>query len=291
MQLVLHAGAHITDEDRLLKCLIINQGMLSERGTEAPFPKAYRRLLRDILHAARQSGVTADTRDVILDALGFETPPERLILSNPGFFGTPKMAASNGEFYTSATPRLQVFRTIFEHDDIELFFSICNPATFLPAILPQTKFDSMATYLGGTDPREMRWSEMIARLRAARPDIPITVWCNEDTPMIWGQILRDLAGLDAGEALEGEHGLLREIMSSAGMARFEAYLKSHPGMTEMQKRRVIAAFLDKFAEDDAIEEELDIPGWTEALVDDLTELYDEDIYAIGRIPGITLITP
>lgn len=291
MQLVLHADAHVTDEDRLLKSLIVNQRLLSERGTQAPFPKAYRRLLRDILHAARQSGITADTREVILDALGFETPPDRLILSNPGFFGTPKMAASGGEFYSSATPRLEVFRQIFEQDEIELYFAICNPATFLPAILPQTKFDSMATYLGGSDPREMRWSEMISRLRVARPDIPITVWCNEDTPMIWGEILREMAGIDATVPLEGEHSLLREIMSSTGMARFEAYLEGHPDMTEMQKRRVIAAFLDKFAEEDAIEEEVDMPGWDEALVDDLTEIYDEDIYTIGRIPGITLITP
>jgi hypothetical protein len=31
------------------------------------------------------------------------------------------------------------------------------------------------------------------------------------------------------------------------MQRFAAYLKSHPEMTEIQKRRVISTFLDKFA--------------------------------------------
>ncbi|PVA10643.1 hypothetical protein DC366_07080 [Pelagivirga sediminicola] len=291
MQLVLHAGAHITDEDRLLKCLTANQDELAERGTQVPFPKEYRKLMRDVLHAAAQGAIAPDTREVLLDALGMQPEPDRLILSNPGFFGTPKMAASGGAFYTSAARRTQIFREIFANDEIEMFFAICNPATFLPTILAQTKFDSIGAYLGGTDPREMRWSDMIGQVREAIPNVPITVWCNEDTPLIWGQILREMAGVDHGVPLKGEHALLREIMTKAGMARFDAYLADHPGMTEMQKRRVISAFLDKFADQDAIEEELDLPGWTEELVDELSDLYDEDAYRIGRIPGISLITP
>ncbi len=291
MQVVLHAGAHITDEDRLLKCLIANHDLLSGMGTQAPPPKTYRRLFRDVLHAARQTGINADTREVLLDAMGFDQPPDRLILANPGFFGIPKMAASNGQFYSSAVPRTEIFREIFKHDEIELFLGVCNPATFLPGILAQTKFDSIDAYLGGTAPTEMRWSEMVGRLRAAYPDIPITVWCNEDTPLIWAQLLRELAGVDPQVKLSGEFALLREIMSKAGMKRFETYLDSHPDMTEIQKRRVIVAFLDKFAEEAAIEEELDLPGWTEDLVDELSDIYDEDVYAIARIPGINLISP
>ena len=291
MQLVLHAGAHITDEDKLIKCLTSNQSMLAERGTQVPHPTQYRKLMRDILHAGLDGGVAADTRDVILDALAMDGTPDRLVLSNPGFFGTPKMAASGGDFYSSAGARLNVFQQIFDGDEIELFMAICNPATFLPAILQQTNFDSIGTYLGGTDPREMRWSEMISRMRTAAPDIPITIWCNEDTPLIWGQLLREMASLEPTVNIEDEHVLLREIMTKPGVERFEQYLASHPDMTEIQKRRVIVAFLDKFAEEDAIEEELDLPGWTEDMVEELTDLYDEDVYAIGRIPGITLIAP
>ncbi|MCQ0091355.1 hypothetical protein [Roseovarius sp. M141] len=291
MQLVLHAGAHFTDEDRLLKCLTANQNMLAERGTQVPYPKDYRKLLRDILHAAAQGTIADDTREVLLDAIGFDDAPDRLVLSNPGFFGTPKMAASGGAFYTSAMRRTQYFREIFARDEIELFFAVCNPASFLPKILAQTKFDNMIGYLDGIDPTEMRWSDMIVQMRSAIPDIPITVWCNEDTPLIWGQILREMAGVEHGVPLDGEHALLREIMTKVGMTRFETYLEQHPGMTEMQKRRTISAFLDKFADEAAIEEELDLPGWTEDLIDELSDLYDEDVYRIGRVPGITLITP
>ena len=123
------------------------------------------------------------------------------------------MAASGGKFYTAAAGRTQIFRDIFAHDEIEMFFAICSPATFLPAIMAQTKYDSLTDYLGGTNPHEMRWSDMIRRVRSAIPDIPITVWCNEDTPLIWGQILREMAGVEPGVPLTGEHALLREIMT------------------------------------------------------------------------------
>ena len=79
-------------------------------------------------------------------------------------------------------------------------------------------------------------------------------------------------------------------MSKEGMQRFAAYLKSHPDMTEIQKRRVISAFLDKFALEE-IEEELDLAGWTEDLMDDMMDVYDEDMLEVQRIPGVTLIAP
>ena len=75
------------------------------------------------------------------------------------------------------------------------------------------------------------------------------------------------------------------------MTRFEEYLAAHPNMTEMQKRRVISAFLDKFAIEDAIEEEVNAPGWSEADIEAMTEIYEEDMFAVARIPGVTYIAP
>ena len=62
-------------------------------------------------------------------------------------------------------------------------------------------------------------------------------------------------------------------------------------MTEIQKRRVIAAFLDKYALDDAIEEEVDLPGWSQDLMRQMTETYEEDIFRINRISGVDLVSP
>ena len=55
--------------------------------------------------------------------------------------------------------------------------------------------------------------------------------------------------------------------------------------------RIITAFLDKFAIDDALEDELDIPGWTQQTVDEMTKRYEQDLYEIERISGVNFIAP
>jgi hypothetical protein len=44
------------------------------------------------------------------------------------------------------------------------------------------------------------------------------VGCNEDTPLLWPQIIREPAGLELGEEIIGEFDLLNEIMSRGGYA-------------------------------------------------------------------------
>ncbi len=291
MQVALHAGAHMTDEDRLITCLAENRETLARFGTNVPPPPSYRKLLRDILQHAQDAGLAGDARDVVIDAISTEDVTDRLVLSNQGFFGTPKMAVGGPILYPAADMRLSLFRQIFAGDEIELFLGLRNPAMFLPALLRGTPYTSVARLLNDNDPADMRWSELIARIRTAHPDMPITVWCNEDTPLIWSQIVREMAGIDATVPIAGEFALLSEIMTKPGLQRFHAYLQAHPNMTEVQKRRVIAAFLDKFADEEAIEEELDTPGWTDEIVARLSDLYDEDLYEIQRIDGVQMITP
>lgn len=291
MQVVIHAGAHMTDEDRLISCLRANSDTLATLGAHVPNPQSYRRLLRDLLQSAAPTGLQGEERASVMAATGTAADCARLILSNHGFFGTPKMALGSGRLYPAAEQRLARFRQIFATDALELCLGLRNPATFLPALLPDTNFASMSAFLRGDDPLQLRWSETVAQLRAAFPDMPITIWCNEDTPLIWSQVLREMAGTDPELPLEGEFALLPEIMTAPGYKRFEAYLASRPGLTEAQKTRVVAAFLDKFADEDAVEEELDLPGWDAALIDTLSALYDEDVAAIEQIEGVTLITP
>ncbi|TMM54106.1 hypothetical protein [Sulfitobacter sabulilitoris] len=291
MQLVLHTGAHFTEEERLMKCLLRNKGDFAKRGVAVPGPGKYRKLLRETLAAMQDTAPSPGAREVLLDAILDDEPADRVILSNAHFFGAPRAAVRQGLIYTEAPKRLAHMTKLFPHDQIELFMAIRNPATFLPAAFDQSPREEMDDFVGGVDPRAIRWSDTLLRIREAVPDIDITVWCNEDTPLIWAQIIRELAGLEHGEKIIGGFDLLSDIMSKEGMLRFRAYLKAHPVMTEVQKRRVIAAFLDKFAIEEEIEEELDMPGWTDALVNDMTEVYDEDVFEIQRIPGVQVIAP
>lgn len=291
MQLAIHTGAHFTEEERLMKCLLRNKDAFSKQGIAVPGPGKYRRLLKQTLDALKTAPAAEGARDVLLDAIMDDENADRLILSNAHFFGAPRAAVRAGVLYPSASERMLQIRKLFPHDEIEMFMAMRNPATLLPAMFEQSPKPTMESYLGAADPCEIRWSNTLYAIRNAVPDVSITVWCREDTPLIWAQIVREIAGLDLGGDVAGEFDLVREIMSDEGMRRFEAYLKSHPDMTEMQKRRVISAFLDKFALDDEIEEELNLAGWTEDLMDDMTDFYDEDMLEVQRIPGVTLIAP
>ncbi|PKQ11133.1 MAG: hypothetical protein CVT70_15855 [Alphaproteobacteria bacterium HGW-Alphaproteobacteria-1] len=291
MQVVIHAGAHRTDEDRLVTCLRDNFEVLRARGTLVPAPESYRRPIRELFQTAQANALPEDARASVLSVTGADEVTARLVLSNHGFFGTPKMTVGSGRFYAAAEMRLAQMRRMFAGDGIELFLALRNPATFLPALLPDTPFATVADLLRGDDPMTLRWSETVARLRAAFPDMALTVWCNEDTPIIWGEVLRKMAGVEAEMPLVGEFALLSEIMTAPGLKRFHDYVASRPGLTEEQKRRVVAAFLDKFADETAIEQELDVPGWDAPLVDRLSALYDADIETIAAMDGVTFIAP
>lgn len=291
MQVVFHAGVHCTDDDRVLKCLLRNRGDFAEIGSIVPPPGRYRKLLHQTLVALSNAEPAPDARDILLDTILEGEYADRLLLSNENLFCIPKLALAGEVFYPKAAMRLDQLKSLFRGDQIELFLAIRNPATFLPALFDKTPQDEYIDLAGGTDPRDLRWSELVMRLRDAHPDVPLTIWCNEDTPLIWAQIIRELAGIDPGSKIKGGFDLLSKIMSREGMKRFRAYLKEHPVMTEIQKRRVMTAFLDKFAREDMIEEELDLPGWTDDLVEELTDIYDEDVFEIARIPGVNLIAP
>ncbi|MEO0937114.1 MAG: hypothetical protein AAFY38_03070 [Pseudomonadota bacterium] len=291
MQIVLHTGAHFTEEERLAKCLLRNKQDFSARGVAVPGPSRYRKLLRETFAAMENAAPSAEARDVLMDAILDEEVADRVILSHPHYFGAPRSCVRQGMMYRAAPDRMAQTAALFPHDDVELFMAIRNPATFLPEVFAQSPQDSFDDFFRAAHPSTLRWSDTFQAIRAAAPEVAITVWCNEDAPLIWAQIIREMAALEHGQKIVGGFDLLSEIMSAEGMKRFRAYLKSHPVMTEMQKRRVIAAFLDKFAIEDAIEEEIDMPGWTEELVDALTDAYDEDLHEIARIPGVSLIAP
>lgn len=291
MHLALHTGAHYTEQDRLLQSLLRNAETLKGRGVAVPGPAAYRKLVRDTLNAMHRQPAGADAREMLLEAILEDTAVDRVVLSDPNFFRTEATALRDGQLYPDAPIRMRRMADLFPQDQLQIFVAIRNPAGLLPILHKVSSANSDAEFWGGRGPGEVRWSDTLAAIRAAAPEIPITVWCNEDMPLIWAQVIRLIAGLDPEEKIVGGFDLLAAIMSREGMQRFRGYLDAHPDITETQKRKVIAAFLDKFALEEELEEELDMHGWTADLVEELTALYDEDVLRLQRIPGVTLVSP
>lgn len=291
LHIIFHTGAHCTDEDRLLKCLLRNKDTLSSQGIAVPGPGKYRTLLKETFKAMETAAPASGARDVLIDAILDDEIAHRMILSNEHFFGSQRVAVSNGMFYPEAPERIASLKHLFQQDDVEVFMAIRNPATFLPAVLQKAPPQRIAEMLGKFDPRQLRWSDLFLRILEIAPEVKLTVWCNEDLPLIWSELVRIMAGLDMEAKIAGNFDMLAEIMDKEGMQRFRAYLHQNPDLSVDQRRRVIMAFLDKYAMDEELVEEIDLPGWSETLVDQVTAAYEADIARIAGLPGIRFLAP
>lgn len=291
MQIVYHIGANCTDQDRLLKSVLKNAETFANLGVKVPGPGKYRRLIRETIQTLDGKAPAEDTREILLDAILDDEQCNRLVMSHSQFMCVHRRVFEGGIFYALAEDKLTGLANLFPHDDIEIFLALRDPATFIPAVFSACPEDSFETFMRGIDPLQLRWSDLIARIQNILPRASLTVWCNEDTPLIWAQLIRELAGVDPLTKITGGFDLLSSIISPVGMKHFVTYLRAHPPQTEAQKRRIIAAFLEKYAIEDEIEDTIDLPGWTEDKIDQLTDAYDDDIERIERMPGVTFIAP
>lgn len=289
MQVCFHMGAHLTDGDKLVKSLLKNKGPLAKEGVDVPGPSKYRNVLADIVQKLKGGRADRDTQEMMREAILDVENPARLVLSHDNFLGVSGRALEHDQLYHLAASKAQILRNLFPDDPVEFFIGMRNPATLVPALFELNGKGDLAGFLGRTDPRNLYWSDMVGAIRDALPECSVTVWCNEDTPIIWPSVMREMTGMPAQFRFKGGLDVLRDIMAREGMKRLRAYMGSHPPQNEIQRRRIISAFLDKYAIEDAVEEELDLPGWTEEYVEALTLAYDEDVMEIERIPGVTVL--
>ena len=295
MRIVYHLGAHCTDDERLLRCLLKNRGILAEQGIVVPGPTRYRTLLRDTAVALKGQPASLDTQALVLEQIMEEDTAERLILSWDSFLSFPPWAL-DGALYPAAAARIRAFSQIFPQIEAEFHLALRNPATFLPALYDKQKnikggTKSFNDFMKGLDPYDIRWSDVIERVLRVNPDVPLVIWCDEDTPLIWPEVLQAVSGHGADTRLEDEHELLTQIMSAAGLQRMQAYLATHPVTSPEMRRKVVSAFLDKFAVPDRINVEIEVPGWTTDTIATMTQIYEQDVARIARMPGVRFIAP
>ena len=289
MRIVYHLGAHCTDEERLLRCLLKNRASLSAEGIHVPGPTRYRNLLRDTAVALKGKTATLETQAMILDQITEQTQADRLILSWDNFLSYP-LWALRGALYPNAAERIRAFTRIFPEIDAEFDLAIRNPATFLPDLFQRQTGKSHDEFMEGVDPLRLRWSTMIDQVRALNPHVPLTIWCDEDTPLIWPDVLQAVSGHSPGLVLEDADVLLSSVMTPEGMARLTGYLAENPPVSPDIRKGIVAAFLDKYADPAKLEVDLEMPGWTDALVAEMTENYETDVAQIAQLPGLTFIT-
>jgi len=291
MHVVFHMGAPCTDDDRLIRSLLKNREALARQGIAVPTPALYRDVLKDTMRALDGAPAPDELQQNILDAARIPDGTERIVFSDPRMVSINRLVVIGAQIWPMIDRVTRSLRNLFPTARVEFMLGMRDPATLIPALFKTSRFRQFEEFTEDMQPHALTWSEMLARMRAAVPECPVSAWSNEDTPLIWGEVMRELAGCDALTPLDGVDDLIEDLMDPAGFRRMQKYLAEQPPENEMLRRRVVAAFLDKYALDDALEEDLDTPGWPTEMLDEMTATYEEDMDAVARIPGVTLITP
>ncbi len=290
MRIVYHLGVHCTDEDRLIRCLLKNRAILADQGIAVPSPTRYRKLLRDAAKQLRGARASEDSSAMIMDQIIDDPEADRVILSWTSFLNFPAYAVSNG-LYGEGGERLHGFTQIFPNAESEFHMAIRNPASFLPDLRGRVMSKGYDDILVDVDPMRLRWSDTIRSIKEANPGVPLTVWCDEDTPLVWPELLQALSGQDSEARLEDDEELLADLLTEPGLVRYKTYCREHPPQSVSQRRRIVTAFLEKFGRADKMAADAAAPGWSASLVDALTQAYWRDVDRIARMPGVTIIAP
>ncbi|WP_166416616.1 hypothetical protein [Cochlodiniinecator piscidefendens] len=291
MQIAYHIGAHATDDDRLIKSLLKNKQMLQSHGVAVPGPSRYRQQIRETLASAANETPTHETAETLFRSIVQEDHVSRVILSGEHFICIPDRVFAQQKFYALADKRLPLLAQLAPSNEVEIHIATCNPAIFIPTVFAASNAKDFATFMQNTDPVDLHWSELTARMKSLVPGAKLVVWANEDTPVLWPRLLQSLSGLSQAKIFDGSLDMIHDVITPEGKNRLEAYLKSHPPKSHTQFQKILTAFLEKFEKEDSTQIEIDLPGWTDDLIDTLTTNYEWDLDRIQGMEGVTFITP
>jgi len=291
MDIALHLGAHLTDQDHLVRCLMRNRGPLLAQGIAVPGPGRYRQQLRQLAFDMRGHETNVQTQEALLDGILDEDNVRRVVFSSDNFLAMSKWALNAGQLYHAAGERVQMLRHLFPEARLELFLGLRNPATFLPALLAADETGAVRKQIEEADLAAIRWSTTVTQILEAAPGVSLTVWADEDTPLLWPEVLRAVSGHAPGMDLAGWLAWYHRLVTPAGHAAMRRWFEQNPPMDDAARRRMLAALLARFVKPEALEGDPLPPGWTEDTVDALSDLYDEDLDLIAALPGVTLLEP
>ncbi len=291
IEIACHIGANCTDEERLLKSILKNATVLLEQDIVVPGPSKYRRLLRETLQGLDGAPPKPGTRDILLDAIVEEDDVRRVILSNDNFISIPKRMFDHGVFYPQTESKIRGFCRLFPDDQITFFIGIRHPASFLQEVASRAEAPRLRDFLGLLSPLELRWANLVARIRKTAPHARVVVWCNEDTPIIWEDLLRAITGVHDQTDLTGQHDLLGRIVSKEGMYALAATIKAAPPADRIARHEQIADVIEAHGKAAALEDEITYPEMGAQLVAAMTQTYEDDITTLDDMDGVEMILP
>lgn len=287
LQVAFHVGAHATDRDRLYRSLRLNAASLRKDGVELCDNAINEPILNEALRALKGGVASPEMEEIVLDALIEVEAPRRLVMSRSTFLGLPRRALSGDGLMPYAGSKMLELANVLPGSEAEFFLALRNPATMICEISRR----GAVTYeqaMGRTDPLSKRWAPTLRRAVQMLRGRRLVIWCHEDMPLIFPEVLRRLAGVGPDFPIKGADRLLHDLLTKEGVQALASRITADMGIEE--RRAETEALLAEFGRADQMVMQIDLPGWTPELVEDMTAAYHRDVAEIAGLPGIEFIT-
>lgn len=291
MQIVYHMRVHGTDDDRMVKSLLMNRDWLHLNDTEVLTPNRLRGVFDEALAALQGGRATPAMEQIMLDAILENDDPERVICAIPGFLGAMSRAVSSEGLYPGAPARMAAMANLFPSSDTEFFLALKNPATLLQALFTLTPGRNYDQLVQGIDLARLRWAPTVRRMVQSLQGRRLVIWRHEDSPLIWPEIVRLVAQMPLEAPLKEGLAPVQDLMSEAGRDSLAKALAGRDQLTIAARRDLCIQHLARHALPGRIEEELTLPGWTQEMVDQMTRQYHADMAEIAVLPGVEYVMP
>lgn len=316
MALVLHLGAHATDDGLIGQWLTQGADRLAGQGVAAMPSRPFLQTISQALAGRSEGPASAGQEAELLRALGVDEQRPHLAVSAPGLLGpAAEVIAPSGFYVKDVARRIYGLRLLFPRSRLHLMLAIRRPGGFLPALLRRPGMPPAEALLPHLLDDGLPWSALVLSLRRHAPQAALTIWRHEDLPRIWPQVLARLStGGETGASLpvldpallEATLPLATAALSAEAELRLRRYLGASPPADMEQLRRLCDAFALRFghrsqtdAPRAAVPADGDgpmpvpvpppLPGWAEAQIARLDAGYDTEWDDIANIDGVQML--
>jgi len=287
MQVAFHVGIHGSDEDRVLQWLSLNEALLTARRVEVPPREVEEPILNEALASLKGGVASPEMEEVVCDAMLAGEETERLVISRASLMGRPRRSVDSEGLLTGAGDRMRALGNVFPSAQCSFFLALKNPATYIPDLLARVHDASELRI----DLASLRWFDSVQRMVQALGQARLVVWCNEDTPLILPEVMRRMTGLDGHEPLPGDMAAAERVLNPKGVAVLRRRLAKAGTIDVAARRALTEEVLAEMHDPEALRLKVDMPGWTQDVIDRITADYDADVAAIAALPGIEFIAP
>ncbi len=289
MQIVYHVGAHGSDQTKLVRTLLRNREGLLRHGVEIPAPNRYFGVFGEAITSLNGGEASVEMQQILLDMLVDHEDSQRLVLSQSMFLGTPQRALSKTGLYPLSPRRLRGLSNLFPDSVVEFHLAVVHPATQVAQLVARNKGDYDGI-VNGADPRNLRWAPAVRAMLEAVPDREFVIWAQEDLPFTWPEVLRRIAGVGTEVPLIGEDTVLAELLSPDILHELQAHLLANPALTIRARRDLVEQALAAGSMATAMETDIALPGWSQDLIDELSDIYAADLAELAAISGVEFIS-